>query len=142
MSDWGAFPLADQSAEPPTPWDAFPKVTAGGMAKAFGTGLAKGGIALAGLAGDIPELGAQGIHKATQAVGGLLGVDVPERAPQPSAIGSDAIQRQVEKATGEFRKPQNTAEEYAQTVGEFAPGMVGGSLGAIARNAVKYVAIP
>ncbi len=126
MSDWGAFPLADQTVEPPTgsTWDAFPKVSASGIGKALGVGAAKGVIGLAGMAGS------------------AIGVDVPERVPKESAIGSAAIQRGVEGVTGEFRKPQNTAEEYAQTIGEFAPGMVGGSLGAIARNAIKYVAIP
>lgn len=113
-----------------------------GAAKALGTGVAKGAIGLAGMLGDIPELGAQGIHAATQAIGKPFGIDVPDRPASPSPIGANAIQGYIEKLTGKFYQPQNTAEKYLHSVGEFAPGMVGGGMGAIARNAVKYVAIP
>lgn len=115
--------------------------TAWDMAKSAGSGLASGAIGLAGLLGDIPELGARGIDAATRYIGGKIGVDVPQRAPQESAIGSAAIKRGIEGYTGEFYKPQTTAGEYAKTVGEFVPGMIGGPAG-LARRAVTQVLAP
>lgn len=90
--------------------------------KSAGVGLAKGAIGLAGLPGDVAELGAQGIDAASRFVGDKIGVDVPVRAPQEPTYGSAQLQRAIESKTGEFYKPQTTAGEYAQTIGEFAPG--------------------
>lgn len=51
----------------------------------------------------------------------------------PSGVGSffslptsEQVRKGVEGVTGEFRKPQNTAEEYADTIGSFAPAVVAG----------------
>lgn len=96
------------------------------VAKSGGIGLAKGVIGLAGLPGDIAELGARGIDRATQYVGDKLGVDVKPRADAAPTYGSADIQKGVEGITGKFYEPKTTAGEYAQTAGEFAPSLIGG----------------
>lgn len=83
----------------------------GGMAKSLGTGLAEGAIGLAGLPGDL-------YHMGLRAAGDNL---TPE-----SSFGSSAIKKGVEGYTGEFYKPQGTAEEIASKVGQFAPAVIGG----------------
>jgi hypothetical protein len=100
--------------------------TAGDVAKSATVGAGKGVISLAGLPGDIAELGARGIDRASRYVGNLIGVDVPERRDRPPTYGSGDIQKIVEGVTGKFYEPQTTAGRYAETVGEFLPGLVGG----------------
>jgi hypothetical protein len=110
------------------------------VAKSAGIGIAKGGVGLVGSPGDLTELGAMGIDKAVTGVGKLFGQDWSRSTAMPnakplgnSAIGSAAIQRGVENFTGEFYKPQTTAGEYAQTIGEFLPAAAAGP-GGIARR--------
>jgi hypothetical protein len=101
--------------------------TMGDMAKSAGVGLAQGVIGLAGLPGDLSELGARGIDRAVQGIGSLTGMDVGAPRPdQPTRFGSQDIQGAVEGVTGKFYEPQTTAGEYARTVGEFAPAALGG----------------
>src|ERR1700674_5113581 len=93
---WAAFP--DAPAGLPggaggsnvDPWDAFPDAPSVGedVAKSAGIGLVKGGIGLAGLPGDLAEMGARGIDRASRAVGGLIGVDVKPRQDRPPSYGS------------------------------------------------------
>jgi len=78
-------------------------VTAGGLAKAAGVGAAEGAIGLAGLPGDVANL-----------------------AGYKNNFGSQNIQKFLEKYTGSFYQPQNTAEKYANTVGSFLPTVAGG----------------
>jgi hypothetical protein len=111
------------------------------VAKSGGAGLAKGGIGLAGMIDDVSELGARGLNKATQYIGGKMGYDIAPRADQTPKFGSAAIQSAVEGVTGEFYKPKTTAGEYAHTVGEFAPGMIGGHAG-LGRRALTQVLAP
>ncbi|MGW1422693.1 hypothetical protein ACWAT4_21565 [Bradyrhizobium manausense] len=59
----------------------------------------------------------------------------------PEFPTSHDIQGQVEKVTGEFRKPQNQAEADAETVGEFLPAALMGP-GGLARKVVTQDAIP
>jgi len=89
----------------------------GGVAKSLGVGLAQGVIGLAGMPGDI-------YHAGLRALGDNL---TPE-----SSYGSNAIQKGVEQYTGDFYKPQGTAEDIASKIGQFAPAIVGGpeSIGA------------
>jgi hypothetical protein len=101
--------------------------TAADVAKSAGIGVAKGAIGLAGLPGDLAELGAKGINAATGYLGPKLGMDIPQvtgRHEQPWFPTSGEIQKNVEGSTGEFYKPQTTAGKYAQTVGEFLPALL------------------
>lgn len=120
--------------------------------KSGGVGLAKGAIHLAGLPGDIRSL----VGAATDWAGGKMGfnqadIDKFKTASQanamrspftaPFAVGptSQDVQNKVEDYTGEFRKPQTVAGEYAQTIGEFAPAAAIGPGGWLARTAQTVV---
>jgi hypothetical protein len=124
----------------------------GGLAKATGVGVAKGGIGLAGMAGDAQELAKKG--------GEWLANKLPSFEPDPESLKyaakyggsgdlgpsfplptSQDIQGLVEKVTGPFRQPQNQAESDAQTVGEFLPAALAGP-GGIARKVITQDAIP
>jgi hypothetical protein len=59
----------------------------------------------------------------------------------PEFPTSHDIQGQVEKVTGEFRKPQNQTEADAETVGEFLPAALAGP-GSFLRKVVTQDAIP
>ena len=100
------------------------------VAKSAGVGLGKGAIGLAGLVGDLSNLGAKGIEHATNFVSDKLGVERYQRPEQPSILEniptSDSITKAVEGQTGKFYEPKTTAGKYARTVGEFLPAsMVG-----------------
>lgn len=117
--------------------------TVSDVAKSTVSGVGKGLTSLAGLPGDLAELGARGIDRASRFVGDKLGMDVPKREDRAPTYGSSDVQKGVEKYTGEFYKPQTTAGHYAETVGEFAPGLVGGGgAGALARRAATNVLAP
>jgi hypothetical protein len=124
---------------------AAPSLTAGetalDVAKSAGVGVAKGGIGLAGMIDDLSELGARGLDSATRYIGGKFGADIAPRANQEPKFGSKAIQAGVESVTGEFYKPKTTAGEYAGTVGEFAPGVLGGGTG-VARKIIMGAVAP
>lgn len=115
--------------------------TAADIAKSGGVGVGKGLIGLAGLPGDVSELGARGLDRAVRFVGDKLGVDIPKREDRAPTYGSGDIQKAVEGQTGEFYKPQTTAGKYAETVGEFAPGIIGGPAG-LGRRAITQVVAP
>ena len=135
-------PLADMpDAELKAAYEKPSTVT--DVAKSTVSGVGKGLTSLAGLPGDIAELGARGIDRATRFVGDKLGVDVQKREDRAPTYGSSDIQKGVEKYTGEFYKPQTTAGHYAETIGEFAPGLIGGGgAGALARRAATNVLAP
>jgi hypothetical protein len=97
----------------------------GGVAKSLGTGLAEGVIGLAGLPGDIYHLG-------LRALGDNL---TPE-----SRFGSNSIKKGIEGYTGDFYKPQGTAEETASKIGQFAPAVIGGPETLAAKFATRAVA--
>lgn len=132
-------PAGAAAPAPVVPVAEAPSV-AGDVAKSGGIGLAKGVIGLAGLPGDLSELGARGIDRATQFVGDKLGVDVKPRPDQPFRGGSADIQKGVESVTGEFYKPKTTAGEFAQTAGEFAPGLIGGPETLLTKLATRVAA--
>lgn len=121
-----------------------PSVTAD-VAKSAGIGLAKGGIGLAGMAGDITDLGAKGLEKASNYINDKLGFSRYERPAAPSVLNNiptaDSLQKNVESVTGEFYKPKTIAGEYAQTAGEFAPALIGGPE-SLAAKALTRVAVP
>ncbi len=89
------------------------------VAKSGGVGLAKGGIGFLGTPGDLAEYGARGIDRASQFIGGKLGVDVQPRQDRAPTYGSADIQKGVEGVTGKFYEPKTTAGKYTQSAGEF-----------------------
>jgi hypothetical protein len=124
-----------------------------GLGKAGGVGVAKGGIGLAGMAGDAQQLLKRGADYIASKLPNLPPPD-PESLKNAEKFGgrgdlgpsfplptSQDIQGLIEKVTGPFRKPQNQAEEDAQTVGEFLPAALMGP-GGIARKVVMQDAIP
>lgn len=111
------------------------------VAKSAPTGVLKGLIGLAGLPGDLSEYGARGLDVATRFIGNKLGIDIPERPNQPFRFGAGDIQKGIENITGPLHEPQTTAGNYAQTAGEFLPGIVGGPE-ALASKLVTRVAAP
>lgn len=115
-----------------------PPVSAGEMAadvaKSAGIGLVQGGLGLATLPGNIEALGRAGIN----AGAGLVGVQPPVN-PDTFLPNYNDAKRRVEGYTGEFYQPKTTAGKYARTIGEFAPGAIGG--GGLAARAAR-VALP
>lgn len=111
------------------------------VAKSAVSGVGKGLTSLAGLPGDLAELGARGIDRASRFVGDKLGMDIPKREDRAPTYGSSDVQKGVEKYTGEFYKPQTTAGHYAETIGEFAPALAGGPAG-FGRRALTQVVAP
>jgi hypothetical protein len=86
------------------------------LAKSAGIGLVQGGIGLASLPATLEALGRKGVN--------LVGGNVSEEPANPFTYGN--IKGAIEGVTGEFYEPKSTAGEYARTLGEFAPGMIGG----------------
>jgi hypothetical protein len=138
MSDDGLKALKVSSSSEDAP------VTASGTAKAVAAGAAKGVL---GLVGGIPALSAAAKATANKYLfDPILGPrpDIPsDQKPFDinAAASPDALQGYVEKATGEFHKPQNTTEKYADTIGSMLPGVVGGPE-ALASRLVTRAAIP
>lgn len=101
------------------------------IAKSGGVGVAKGVISGLGGAGDLRDLLSKGVDYAAEKAG--VSPDTVAKikggAARATSLGrlladaptSKDIQSKVEGYTGEFYKPQTTAGEYAQTVGEFLP---------------------
>src|SRR5512139_548092 len=109
-------------------------VTAGGMAKQFGVDAARSAIGLAGMPADLSQLAAKGYDT-------LRGTDYAKSiAPVTDKYGSAGIQKAVEGYTGEFRKPQNRAEEIAGTAGSFAPLIASGPGGLVRKVATNIIA--
>jgi hypothetical protein len=153
---WDAFPDAPPAAAAPKAdsWDAFPteKTTDyGGVAKQAGVGVGKGVIGLGGIIGDIqqiakkvgsylpdikPDPESERYARKYGRMGDVMSVGAPPEFPT-----SHDIQGQVEKVTGEFRKPQNQTEADAETIGEFLPAALAGP-GSLARKVVTQDAIP
>jgi DNA-binding GntR family transcriptional regulator len=154
---WDAFPDAPPSSAAPAKadsWDAFPdKPTTdyGGIAKQAGVGVAKGAIGLGGIIGDIQQIAkkvgsylpdipsdpeSEKYARKYGRMGDVMSVGAPPEFPT-----SHDIQGQVEKVTGEFRKPQNQTEADAETVGEFLPAALAGP-GSLARKVITQDMIP
>jgi hypothetical protein len=153
---WDAFPDAPPAAASPKAdsWDAFPteKTTDyWGVGQQAGVGVAKGAIGLGGIIGDIqqiakkvgsylPDIKADPESEKYARKYGRMG-DVMSVGQPPEFPTSHDIQGQVEKVTGEFRKPQNQTEADAETVGEFLPAALAGP-GSFLRKVVTQDAIP
>lgn len=114
-----------------TPEDS---ITASGLAKAGGIGLAEGVIGLAGLPGDIKNALTSGFDATIgRGLDYMLNV-TPEQREKMNQIresafrmpGSADIKQGIETFTGPFYEPQNRAEKYMRTIGQFAPAVAGG----------------
>ncbi len=101
-------------------------ITLGGAVKSLAAGGAEGLIGLAGMPGDIAELG-------TQALG------VPNKLSLPT---SAQIQGSIEKnITGPFYQSRGPIESSLRTAGSFAPALIGGPESLITKLASR-VALP
>lgn len=112
------------------------------IAKATGSGLARGVTSLIGLPGDVAKMLGSGADAAAEWLTGQKIPDAVKRNSVATAMGSENINRKIDAATGlpiTSYKPQTTAGKYAQTVGEFVPGALAGP-GGVARNLVGGVA--
>lgn len=114
------------------------------VAKSGGIGLAKGTVGLAGLPGDAKTLIGSGLSYLESKIGrdpeAIKKSDAAMQAAPSIFPTSGGIQSAIESKTGEFYKPKTTAGEYAQTVGEFAPGILGGPGGLVRRGLTQVVA--
>ena len=106
--------------------------TAEDVARSAGRGVAKGALGLATLPGTVRETAFAGAEKAAEFFGAspetIEGIRGAEETVQalPGFLGggpsmSDA-ERDLEAVGFKFSSPQTTAGEFAQTIGEFAPG--------------------
>lgn len=133
----------------------------GGSLQAAGSGLAEGGISLAGMAGDAQQMtgdiaawgmGKMGMPQNWQdnarTIAQTLAVPGLQQMPRTGQIRSAAIeatrpsQTTAGLVTGEQPKsfleyePQTTAEGYIKKVGEFAPATVAGPGGLLRKTAM------
>lgn len=131
--------------------------TATDVAKSFGSGVVRGVTSIVGTGGDISKAAGAGIDRLAEA-----GVpveqarsDMLEAMPQwlrkfhetkSTPIGTAEINATVDKAANApvtSYQPKTTAGKYARTVGEFAPGLIGGGgVAGIGRRAVTQVLAP
>jgi hypothetical protein len=134
--------------------ESSPSVAAD-VAKSGGIGVAKGAIGVAGLPGDIQSILHR--HNPFDWLAQRYAEAYPEQAAKNRALaekvgrGSDIgemrpptsseIQHGVEGVTGKFYEPQTTAGQYAETIGEFAPGVVGGGEALVPRL-IKRAVVP
>lgn len=146
--DWNAFPEAPSAKA--DDWSAFPEKTtdykagAKDVVKSAGTGVVKGVLGIGGMVGDLTDLGAAGIKKATDFVSEQVGVE-PYKPSGKSVLEniptSGSLTKSLEGVTGELYKPQTTAGHYAETIGEFLPATIAGP-GGVARKVGMQAVIP
>lgn len=107
--------------------------TAMDVAKSLGSGLVRGGIALAETPELLGRLGVRGYQEAKQ----LLGGEVEQETPVFDTVTGRTLR---EATTADDYQAQTTAGKYAGTVGEFLPAAVGGPAGLLRRGATAAVA--
>ena len=107
--------------------------TAVDVAKSLGSGLVRGGIALAETPELLGRLGMRGYQEAKQ----LLGGEVEQETPIFDTVTGRTLR---EATTADDYQAQTTAGKYAGTVGEFLPAAVGGPAGLLRRGATAAVA--
>lgn len=107
------------------------------VVQSLGSGLVRGATGLVGLPGDIGRLAITGMGK-------LHGDDPAEIArltqnfPIPgSADVTGSVERNI---TGPLHESRSTAGDFAETIGEFAPNVIGGGAGLVRKGAM--VALP
>jgi len=151
---WGEFPEAP-SAKSSDDWSAFPEkktdyaAVGKDVAKSVGVGAGEGLLGLGGFVGDITELGAKGLGKATDFVHDQLGIERYRPPPREERItnflenipSSASLTKNVEDVTGKFYESQTPAGHYARTMGQFGPAALLGP-GGILRKIGMQAVIP
>ena len=135
---------------PPEPAAALhpePEATIGSTAKAFGAGAVRGLSGVAGLPGDVLGWVDAGVRNAPRLFGAPAAT-MPERTgigkvaqalePPTTPQITSAVEQNV---TGPLYQPQNKAEKYAATFGEFLPAAASGP-GGIARRVTQQALAP
>lgn len=156
---WDADPVAAPTKSPAANfWDADPVADhpsiAADVAKSGGIGLAKAGIGMVGAAGDVRNLFSSGVDFVADKMGASpeaakgfkdKAYNAAQYLPTTKILSdtpsSGDIQKGIESVTGDFYKPKTVAGEYAQTAGEFAPALLGGGEGLMAKLLTR-VAVP
>lgn len=106
------------------------------IAKSGVAGLARGVIGMQGLPGDAEGLLKRGATWALDKVG----LPHPDLNEQPSLLPtSKGITQTVEGVTGKLHEPQTVPGEYARTIGEFAPAVIGGPEGILGKVAATVI---
>ncbi len=136
------FVIDDAKSAPALPpgFVVDPVSTARDVYKSADAGVAKGVAMLGGALGDITNLGAKGIEKASDYVSEKLGIEKYKRPEGPSILDkiptSESMEREIQKRNYGGEKPyepQTTPGRYARKVGEFAPAAAIGPGGLIAK---------
>lgn len=115
----------------------------------FRSGVVRGAVGLVSLPGTVEQLGRMGYNWAQRQMGSKREVDAAPHAMNrvyqatglPGSTFQDvkgAVERNI---TGPLHQPKTTAGEYAQTIGEFTPGLAMGG-GGLAQRAITNVAAP
>ena len=123
----------------------FPVDTVSDAYKSFDAGVAKGTAGLLGSLGDLTNLGAKGIQKASDYVSDKLGLpryEPPaEKGPIASLLDqiptSESMLKEIKDryyGGQDLYEPQTTTGKYARSVGEAAPAALGGGGSAVARG--------
>ncbi len=109
-----------------------------------GSGLAKGAIGVAALPGLAEQLGRAGINAVANASGKKDREFVPVVSPETALPNYSSIKERVENNVGKLYEPKTKPGKYAQTIAEFAPGMLipGGPAQSLVRKAATSVVAP
>ena len=130
-------PFAGEAAAPAASADA--PSTAGGLARSFGSGVVDGIAATPGFIGDMGRevmLRATHLGDRIRQAAGFAPNDPAAMAELEKPLpGTTAFNKSlVESVTGPLHKPEGRAEQYAHTLGEFAPGALGSPGGPVAKT--------
>ena len=114
--------------------------SASDWATSFIRGLAKGTVGMAGLPGDVSDIVGKGVLAAGRAVGLPEPSEATKQARGTLLPSTETLEKALPKAAQKYlqEKPSTTGGKYAQSIGEFAPAVVGGE-GGLARKALQAV---
>lgn len=122
--------------------------------KGLGTGAIKGTLALGGMVGDLTNLGAKGIEKASDFVSDKLGIERYQRPATKGPISqaldyiptTESLTKSLKEGLGsDFYHPQSDYGKAAEKVGEFVPGAAATAAtggGSLAGNIARYAVAP
>jgi hypothetical protein len=140
---WAEFRISAPAAGAEDPWAEFrtskpeAPLTPEGAYKAVDVGLQEGVAGLASLPRTVGTLGAQGIQGAANWVSRKLGLpeDTRDLEKQKGAVELPTYESALKTIQTDFGgqpyTPQNTAEEYLRTLGQFAPNVALGGGGLV-----------